>query len=209
MILNKKKILILILVGAGIFLGFIIFVNVDILHDRAFIFLPDKVPSSTVALIFGGGLNSDGSLNDMVADRVAAGVSLYRSGKVGQIMITGDDGRMHSDEVDAMREAVVALGVPTDKILVDRHGYRTYDSCYRAAKIYGIRNVIAVSQFFHLPRIIFLCENFGIGTVGVAADFRDYGFDSFYMNVREVGARFKVWLDMNVLSTKPLTISKE
>ncbi|MEK7624947.1 MAG: ElyC/SanA/YdcF family protein [Patescibacteria group bacterium] len=208
--MNKKKILIIISILAGvIFVGFIIFVNVDILQERAFIFLPESVPSTTVALIFGGGLNKDGTLNDMVSDRMAAGVSLFRSGKVGQLMITGDDGRVHSDEVDAMREVAVALGVPVEKILVDRHGYRTYDSCYRAAKVYGIKRVIGISQFFHLPRIIFICERFGIGTTGVAADFRNYGFASAYMNVREVGARLKAWWQVNVTNPEPLVMSKE
>lgn len=192
-----------------LFISCLIYTNLDILQERAFVFLPDRVPSSSVGLIFGGGLNKDGSLNDMVADRVAAGVSLFRAGKVGQIMITGDDGKMHVDEVDAMREAAVALGVPVDKILVDRHGYRTYDSCYRGAKVYGITSVIAVSQFFHLPRIIFLCEHFGIATTGVASDFRDYGFDSFYMNVREMGARLKAWWEVRVTNPRPLTIKKD
>ena len=208
--MNKKRILIgatclAVLVGGG----FIIFSNVDILRERAFIFLPSNVPTTTVAMIFGGGLNKDGSLNDMVEDRVLAAVSLFRAGKVQKLMITGDDGRVRVDEVDAMREAVLALGVPTDKVSVDRHGYRTYDSCYRAAKVYDMTNVVAVSQFLHLSRIIFLCSHFGIGTTGVAADFHDYGFGSFYMNVRELGARLKAWLEINVSSPKPLVLSRE
>ena len=176
---NLTKKLITIVSALFVILGiiFLIFVNIDILQEKAFVFFPPDVPSATVGLIFGGGLNKDGSLNSMVADRVAAGVALLRSGKVGELMITGDDGRIHSNEVDAMKNAALELGVPADKILVDRHGYRTYDSCYRAAKVYGIKRVIAVSQFFHLPRIIFLCEHFGISTTGVAADFRNYGFD--------------------------------
>lgn len=205
---NKK----LLLSGGGaifLLIVFLIFTNLDILQEKAFVFLPDQVPSTTLGLIFGGGLNNDGSLNDMVTDRVTAGVSLFRAGKVGQLMITGDDGQMRNNEVDAMKKAAVALGVPADKILLDRHGYRTYDSCYREAKVYGVRQIIAVSQLFHLPRIIFLCEHLGIATVGVAADSKNYGFDALYMNVREVGARLKAWLDIKVLKTRPFTMSKD
>ena len=209
---NNKKLIVSALVVSGIFgvvfLVLLVFSNLDILQERSFIFFPADVPSTTIGLVFGGGLNKDGSLNSMVEDRIAAGVALFRSGKVGKLMITGDDGRMYNNEVDAMKKAVLALGVAEDKILVDRHGYRTYDSCYREAKVYGIKRVVAVSQFFHLPRIIFLCEHFGIGTTGVAADFRNYGFDSLYMNIREIGARLKSWWQVNVTNPKPLVSSK-
>ncbi len=211
--MQKNKMLWLAGIGGILFLIFfiilLVFTNLDILQERAFIFFPPDAPSTTVGLIFGGGLNKDGGLNSMVADRVAAGVALLRSGKVGELIITGDDGRIHSNEVDAMKKAALELGVAADKIIVDRHGYRTYDSCYRAAKVYKIKRVVAVSQFFHLPRIIFLCEHFGVGTTGVAADFRNYGFDSIYMNTREIGARLKAWWQVNVTKPMPLVSSKD
>jgi vancomycin permeability regulator SanA len=49
--------------------------------------------------------------------------------------------------------------------------------------------MVAVSQSFHLPRIIYICSDFGVRTVGVPA-FKQEN----YLNNREVLARAKaVW----------------
>ena len=193
---------------AGVFLFFLIFSNLVILQNKRNMMFVEDAPTSSLALVFGGGLNNDGSPNDMAMDRVIEGVALYKSGKVAKIMITGDDGQRYGNEVDVMKKAAVDFGVPEEKILLDRHGYRTYESCFREARVYGVTDVIAVSQAFHLPRIIYLCENFGIKTYGVAADLRDYGADSFKMGIREVAARLKAWWQVRISHPLPTTMEK-
>ena len=193
---------------AGVFLFFLIFSNLVILQNKRNMMFVEDAPTSSLALVFGGGLNNDGSPNDMAMDRVIEGVALYKSGKVAKIMITGDDGQRYGNEVDVMKKAAVDFGVPEEKILLDRHGYRTYESCFREARVYGVTDVIAVSQAFHLPRIIYLCENFGIKTYGVAADLRDYGADSFKMEVREIAARLKAWWQVRISHPLPTTMEK-
>ena len=93
----KKLTIIVVAVLVVVGVTFLLFANIDILKERAFIFDPSNVPTTTVAMIFGGGLSKDGSLNDMVEDRVLAAVSLFRAGKVQKLMITGDDGRVRVD----------------------------------------------------------------------------------------------------------------
>lgn len=201
--MSKKKMLLLAL-GAlvGVFALVLLFANIRILRFRKQIVFPPELSSSTMAVIFGAGVKKDGTPTPMLADRIYAGVALYKSGKVQRLMMTGDDGRMWSDEVDAMKRVALTLGVPEDKIDIDRHGYRTYESCYREANVYGIKNAVVVSQAFHLPRIIYLCENFGISSTGVAADLQNYGWDLLWMEAREVGARLKAWWQVNF--SKPL-----
>ena len=193
---------------AGVFLFFLVYSNLIILQNKKNMVFLEDAPTSSLALVFGGGLNNDGSPNDMAMDRVIEGVALYKSAKVAKIMITGDDGRRYGNEVDVMKKAAIDLGVPEDKILLDRHGYRTYESCYRESRVYGVTDVIAVSQTFHLPRIIYLCKNFGINTYGVASDLRDYGVDSFKMGVREIAARLKAWWQVKISHPLPMTLEK-
>jgi vancomycin permeability regulator SanA len=164
--------------------------------------LVSEAPTSTLGLVFGAGVKKDGTPTPMLADRIYAGVALYKAGKVQKLMMTGDDGRMWSNEVDSMRSVAVQLGVPAENIIVDRHGYRTYESCYREAKVYGVTSTIVISQAFHLSRIMYLCDNFGISSIGVASDFGNYGWDEYWMEVREAGARLKAWWQVNF--TKPL-----
>ncbi|MFA6105449.1 MAG: ElyC/SanA/YdcF family protein [Patescibacteria group bacterium] len=190
----------------GVFFIFIIYANLVIIKKSDKIVFPADVPTSTVGLIFGGGLNADGTPNEMLTDRIVEGVALYKTGKVSILMMTGDDGKRYQNEVDAMKKAAMSFGVPENKIILDRHGYRTYESCYREANIFGFTEVIAVSQAFHLPRIIYLCENFGIKTIGVAADLHSYGGDLAWMKFREVGARLKAWWQIKITHPLPMVL---
>jgi vancomycin permeability regulator SanA len=196
------KILKLVAALGVLFVLIVLGANIFILNRRyTIVQTVDAAPTTTLALVFGGGMNADGSMGTMQTDRVKVAIELYKRGKAEQIMMTGDDGWLHADEVDAMRQYAIDAGVPSTTILVDRHGYRTYESCYREAKVYGVTKALMISQNFHLPRIIYLCNNFGIESVGLAADLRDYGIDNVIMQIREAGARLKaVW---QVMVTKP------
>jgi SanA protein len=68
--------------------------------------------------------------------------------------------------------------------------------------------LIVVTQAYHLPRAVFLCENSGIDVVGVPVEQSRYIRSRFlFWNVREVFASIIAWTD--VLITKPLPILGE
>jgi vancomycin permeability regulator SanA len=165
------------------------------------------VPTSSVALVFGAGLNRDGTPSDALADRVQTALELYQAGKVQKILMSGDNGSTDYDEVSSMKRYAVAHGVPAQDVVLDYAGFRTYDSCYRAQAIFGVRNVIAVSQAFHLPRIIYTCQALGINTVGVSASKRPYRYEKAW-DRREFVARAVAWLEVNVTKPKPKFLGK-
>lgn len=191
-------------------IGFIILVSVNffIVKNAKQIYSPAEVPTSTLAIIFGGGMKNNGTeMSDMQWDRVEVGAQLFNSGKVQQVMITGDDGWFKADEITGMRARLIELGVPAAKISADPHGYRTYESCLREAKLFNIDSAIVISQSFHLPRIQYLCEHFGIKTTLVQADQRDY--HSFWVaHVREYLARLKAWTQITITKPAPLFLEK-
>ncbi len=207
-----KKIIKIILWVAGlglfVFVAFLIFANILILRRPHQVVSIADAPEAPVALVFGGGMKDATTMSDLQADRVKIGVELYKQGKVKKIMMTGDDGAYVSDEVDAMKKAALDAGVPAGDILVDPHGYRTYESCYREHFVYGLDSVIAISQNFHLARIGYLCDHFGLQTIGIAADLRGYGFDKYKMNIRELGARLKAWWQIVVTKPSPMSLEK-
>lgn len=159
-----------------------------------------------IALVFGGGMVTEEKMSVMQTDRVQSAIDLYHAGKVQQIIMTGDDGSNRFNEVDAMRNFAVEQGIPSENVLTDWHGYRTYDSCYRAKHVYQATSIIAVSQQFHLPRIIYICKHMGIDTIGYAADKREYGA-WWTPKVREALARVLAWWDVEVLQPAPQVIS--
>lgn len=140
-------------------------------------------------------MRGPGIQTDMQYDRVKQGIDLYHSKKIQKLMFTGDDGASRADEISAMKEFALSSGVPGQDILIDPHGYRTYESCRRARFEYDVREVIAISQSFHLPRIRYLCEHFGIRTFGLSADLRAYD-EVWTPYVREAMARVKAWSEI-------------
>lgn len=163
---------------------------------------PAQVPSMPVAMVFGAGLQPDGSPSWMLADRVDAAVELYEDGKVRRILMTGDNSSVGYNEVAAMKQRAVAEGVPADMINLDYAGFRTYDSCYRATAIFGVDQAILVTQRYHLPRALYLARAFGIEAVGLAAG-RDYYPRQEFYDLRELAALSVSWYEVNLLHPQP------
>jgi SanA protein len=111
-------------------------------------------PSAPVAIIFGAGLNRDGTPMPVLADRVRTGVDLYRAGAVRKLLLSGDNRFKDYSEPEAMRALAVELGVPAGDLVLDFAGRSTYDTCYRARYVFGVRKAVAVTQAFHLPRAV-------------------------------------------------------
>ncbi len=102
-----------------------------------------------------------------------------------------------------MHEYALELGVPEEDIVLDYAGRRTYDTCYRANAIFKVDQAILVTQRFHLPRAIFLCDQLGIVSQGVESDLREYSSYSLrYWNLREIlatmSAMWDVWIQRPV-----------
>ena len=161
-----------------------------------------QVPSMPVAVVFGAGLQPDGSPSPMLADRVDAAVELYKAGKVQRILMTGDNSSVGYNEVAAMKQRAVGQGVPSDKVNLDYAGFRTYDSCYRAKVIFGVDRAILVTQRYHLPRALYLARSFGIEAVGLAAGLDYYPRQEYY-DLREFAALVVSWYEVHITRPKP------
>jgi vancomycin permeability regulator SanA len=153
-------------------------------------------------IVLGASVKRDGTPSDALRDRLLVAARLYKAGKVTRLLVTGDDGKFHVDEVSSMKRILMAEGVPTEDILVDGHGYRTYESCKRAVQRFGIKQGIIVTQRFHLPRALYLCAQLGMDVQGVASDLQTYQRILFF-TLRDFGASFKAWWDVNVSPPHP------
>jgi SanA protein len=159
----------------------------------------EDVPSERVAIIFGAGLQRDGRPTAVLRDRVETGSHLYFNGKVEKLLMSGDNQFVEYNEPEAMRQYSVSLGVPEEAIVLDYAGRRTYDTCFRAKAIFGLNSALLVTQKFHLPRALFLCNALGLNAEGVEAANRYYGRRSlFFWNVREQFATFTAFMDLYV-----------
>lgn len=168
------------------------------------IYAEKSVPARRVAIVFGAGLWRDGSPTPILKDRVETAARLYFAGKVEKILMTGDNSHVEYNEPEAMRQYALELGVPAADIVLDYAGRRTYDSCYRAKDIFQTGPAILITQKFHLPRALFLCNALGLDGVGVVANNRVYRKSSLiFWNLRELPATLTAFADV---ITRPLPI---
>jgi SanA protein len=153
------------------------------------IFLPEYAPPRWLAIVLGAGLRRDGRPSNVLADRVSVAVELYHQGKISKILMSGSGYNPLYNEPLAMQKLAIQLGVHPNDIIIDSGGTRTFESCRRAKQIFDVNNAILISQRFHLPRALGICEALGLDAVGVSADLRDYGrFTMRFWQFREIPA---------------------
>jgi SanA protein len=193
--------ILILLVLSGLFLPKLII----LLFAAPRTFTVDNVPAGRVAIVFGAGLLHDGSAGPVLRDRVETAVQLYQQGKVEKLLMSGDNRFVEYNEPEAMRQYALDLGVPNRDIVLDYAGRRTYDTCYRASAIFQVDSAILVTQNFHLPRALFLCNSFGVESMGVEANnayFRKVS--RLYWNMRELFATVQAVWDVRV--SRPLPV---
>lgn len=125
------------------------------------------VPAADVVLVPGAGLRPDGTPSTFLRRRLAAAHDLYQRGTVDVVLVSGDSSTEDYDEPTAMRDWLVGLGVPTDRIVLDHAGLDTHDTCVRAHEVFGVRSAVVVTQDYHLRRALFSCRAAGIDVTGL------------------------------------------
>lgn len=141
-------------------------------------------------VVLGASVFADGTPSDILADRLEVAADLYKAGAAREVIVSGDNTDAHYNESEAMRDYLVDLGVPEEKIIVDRLGTDTYASMYRAKYAYGCNRIIVVTQAYHLYRALMIAQGLGMEAGGVPADKGDYDGQAEY-SLREVLARTK------------------
>jgi SanA protein len=180
------------------------------LYSRGRIYQAADVPAHRVAIVFGAGLWRNGDPTPVLADRVTMAADLYKAGKVEKILVSGDNRFIDYNEPEAMRQLAMSLGVPSEDIIRDYAGRRTYDTCYRAKAIFGVEKAILVTQTFHMTRAIYTCNHLGVESVGVASDLRIYRKSSvLYWNMRELVATSAALWDIHISHPLPVLGDRE
>ena len=170
---------------------------------RSGIFTLEDAPKKKAAVVFGAGLNRDGTPTAVLQDRVSTAAELYFAGKVEKILMSGDNRFVDYNEPGAMKTFALTLGVPEEVIVLDFAGRRTYDTCYRAIEIFQVPDAILVTQQFHLYRALYTCRVLGLDAAGVPSDLRPYR-DSDFWHVREIPASLIAFLQVHFTRPEPV-----
>lgn len=143
-----------------------------------------------LAVVPGNTVYPDGTLSDRLKGRLDAAVHLYHTGGCAAIFVSGAVGVEGVDESVAMQTYLVQSGIPVDRIIQDGQGKNTEATARNAAlamRERGFRTAIAVSQFFHVPRLRLLLQQQGVIVVGTVHA-RHFEMRDIYSLAREVVA---------------------
>lgn len=149
-------------------------------------------------VVFGARVYADGRPSDALADRVDEAVRLYHAGVAPVIVMSGARDEQHGgSEPAAMKARAVAAGVPAAAIVIDEAGVDTAATVRETAAWggpRGVRRVVAVSHYYHLPRVKLLFERAGLRAYTVPATMPRRLLKEPYFIAREVLAYHDAFL---------------
>ena len=155
------------------------------------------IPECDAILVLGAFVYSSGAPSPVLRDRLDYGYELYAQGKAAKILVSGDHGNEEYDEVNAMKEYLLAKGVPGEDIFMDHAGFNTYDSMYRAKEIFCINSLLISTQDFHINRSVFIARKLGIDAYGYPCEDKPI-YPMTILKIRESLARVKALGDVAV-----------
>lgn len=158
------------------------------------------IPQNKVGLLLGTSpITPQGEHNYYFDNRIQAAAELYHHGRISHIIASGGDYSERENgcnELTAMRDSLMAHGVPENVITLDDQGLRTLNSIVKAKEIYGLDSVTIISQKYHNERAIWLAEHYGLNAIAYNASTPDIT-DKRIKNIsRELLARVKMFLDI-------------
>lgn len=116
-------------------------------------------------------ITPQGAHNFYFDNRIKSTVELYQAGKIKLIIASGGNYRFDKegkptkygcDEPRAIKDSLVARGVPAEAIILDYDGTRTLNSIVKAKQVYGLDSVILISQKYHNERAIWQADHYGL-----------------------------------------------
>jgi len=162
------------------------------------------VPSRSTVMVLGSQIRGT-KLSPVLQDRVEAGMNLIGKNKGKKLLLTGDHGEIYYDEVNAMRLFVLANNpaIPEEDIFMDHAGFSTWDSMYRARDVFEVKDVLIVTQQFHISRAVCIARSLGLNAIGYAIDQERFAGKSLRSwQIREYFARVKAFFSI-VFKPKP------
>lgn len=168
----------------------------------------NKIPKKRVGLVLGTSKKlANGRPNLYYSHRIKATIELYEAGKIEFVLVSGDNGSKYYNEPTTFKKDLIKGGIPSGKIFLDYAGFRTLDSMVRAKIVFGLDEVIVISQEFHTERAIYLAKHNELDAIGYNA--KDMtGAAGLKVRIREYFARVKVFLDL-LLKTEPKFYGKK
>ncbi len=117
-------------------------------------------------VLFGAYVLADGTLTDVTKERAAAAALLYHQGKIRRIFVSATE--RDNYQATAIATYLIEQGVPAAALTIDELGIDSGDTCRHFATLAD--QGILITQGYHLPRVMWLCQREGVKAVGIAVN---------------------------------------
>ena len=102
-------------------------------------------------------------------DRIWQALTLYKTGKIKKILISGDSGYLLKDglhEADQLRELLIKWGIPADDILIENKSRNTHENAVFTKELieknYPESSILLITSALHMKRAKACFENEGL-----------------------------------------------
>lgn len=142
-----------------------------------------------VAVVLGGGVLGPHTPSPDVKGRLDAAAELYRRGETRKIAVTGGTRRFHTYESEICAWYLHSIGIPDSAIITEDKTQNTiqqvvYVKEYLTQKL-KMRNVVIVSDDWHLPRALLMCRWLNVKAKGYASRYRMSAQSELFWRLRE------------------------
>lgn len=162
--------------------------------------LTDYRRQADVIVVFGARVYADGTLSTAVGDRVRTACELYHQGFAGTVIFSGGPGDGPISEPSAMRQAALDMGVPDSAIILDDGGLNTAATVTDTLPLFtshGWHRVLAVSHYYHLPRVKLTYQHAGVDVFTVPARQSYILSQTPHLIAREIVALWAYYLQLH------------
>jgi SanA protein len=92
-----------------------------------------------------------------------------------------------------------APAIQAENIFMDHAGFSTWDSLYRARDVFEVKDLVIVTQEFHIGRAVCMARSLGLNAVGLSLSQEHFpGRSIRYWKFREYFARIKGFIFMMI-----------
>ncbi|MGM9722581.1 MAG: vancomycin high temperature exclusion protein [Prevotella sp.] len=160
-----------------------------------------QIPAREIGLLLGTSpITPQGGHNYYFDNRIKATAELYHAGKIKKILVSGGDytatEKHGCDEPTAMRDSLVAYGVPDTCIIEHWKGWRTLNSIKAVKDLYDFDNITIISQKYHNERALYQADHIRINAIGYNAEPSPIRRNRIKNTIREYFARVKLFIDL-------------
>ena len=162
-----RALLALVCLGAVMFVALVGTVSVCAALERA-------VEPADCIIVLGARVRPDGTLSDSLRYRCESALAAWREELAPALIVCGAQGGDEPmPEAIAMRDWLMAQGVPEEAILVEGASFNTEQNLDNARALMderGWKSAIVVTSEYHLQRALWLARDAGIDACGIPAE---------------------------------------